>query len=84
MGDDKVTLMDVDTENETVVKAYYDWIGPSSKSMALTVCVSTALGIFARISGNHSRRLPESSVSGRSLIMTLRWIPSGKGPSTLF
>jgi len=28
MGDDKVALLDVDTENDSVVKAYHDWIGP--------------------------------------------------------
>jgi len=27
MGDDKVALMDVDPENDSVVKAYHDWIG---------------------------------------------------------
>ena len=59
MGNDKVALMDVDTENDSVVKACYDCIGPSSKSIASTVCGSTPLGIFARIYGNHSRRLPD-------------------------
>jgi len=27
MWDDKIALMDVDTENDSVVKAYYDWTG---------------------------------------------------------
>ena len=46
-------------------------LGPASKSMALTVCGSTPLGIFARISGNHSRRLRGFSVSRKSLRMAL-------------
>ena len=25
--DDEAALMDVDTENDSVVKAYYDWVG---------------------------------------------------------
>ena len=31
MGDDKVALRDVNTENNTVIKAYNDWIGPFIK-----------------------------------------------------
>ena len=35
MGDDKIALMDVDTENDSVVKAYYDWIGPFVKEYGI-------------------------------------------------
>ena len=28
MGDSNVTLMDVNTENDSIIKAYCDWIGP--------------------------------------------------------
>ena len=85
MGDDKVAPMDVDNENDTVIKAYYDWSGPCGKEYGIdAVCGSTPLGMFARIPGNHSRRLPEFSVSGKSLRMALCRLPSGKGPSTLF
>jgi len=34
MGDDMVALMDVDTENVSVIKAYYDWIEPFVKEYA--------------------------------------------------
>ena len=82
-GDNVVTLMDVDVENDSVVKVYYDWMGPLSKNMALTVCVSAPSGI-ARIAGNSSRELPEFSASGNALGMTLQLHPRGKDPSTLF
>ncbi len=35
MGDDKVALMDVNTENDSVVNAYYDWIGPFVKECGI-------------------------------------------------
>jgi len=35
MGDDKVALMDVDTENDSVVKAYHDWIAPFVKEYGI-------------------------------------------------
>ena len=35
MGDDKVALMDVNTENDSVAKSYYDWIGPFVKEYGI-------------------------------------------------
>jgi len=35
MGDDKVALMDVDTENDSVDKAHCDWIGPFVKEYGI-------------------------------------------------
>ena len=35
MGDDKVALMDINTENNTVVKVYNDWIGPFVKEYGI-------------------------------------------------
>jgi len=35
MGDDKVALVDVDTGNDSVVKAYHDWIGPFVKEYGI-------------------------------------------------
>ncbi|SRR5258706_1696339 len=58
-------------------------LDPLYRSMALTVCVSTPSVIFARISGNHSRRLPEFSVSGKYLSRILQRCPSGEDPFKL-
>ena len=35
MGDDKVAPMDVDNENDTAIKAYYDWTGPFVKQYGI-------------------------------------------------
>ena len=64
----------VDTETDSAVKAYHDWIGPFMKSITLTACGSTLSGISARISGNHSRAMPGYPVSE----VTPQWNPRGK------
>ena len=56
MGDDNVALMDVDTENDSVVKAYCDWIGPFFKGYGIDGLRIDAARHIQRISGNHSRR----------------------------
>jgi len=35
MGDEKVALMDIDTETDSVVKVYRDWIGPFVKEYCI-------------------------------------------------
>ena len=84
MGGDKVALRDVDTENDTVVKAYNDWIGPFVKEYGIDGLRIDAARYIRADFWQPFAEAVESSVSGKSLIITLRRPPSGKGPSTLF
>jgi len=77
LGDDKVALIDVDTENDSIVKAYYDWTEHFVKEYGID---DQRIGA-ARI--DFWRRLPVFSVSGESLRMTLRRRLSGKDPDSI-
>jgi alpha-amylase len=84
MGDDKVALMDVNTENDSVVKAYYDWIGPFVKEYGID---GLRIDAARHIRKDFWQPFAEAAgvfVSEKSLRMTLQRLPSGKDLSTLF